>query len=174
MSFIPSPLATTKLTTHFLQFRATQFARCRLAAKEAAEIDTRMHDSAREIQAFFHSSQKRAQIALTLLALQTAVKTNDLKKKIYTTNAILAQKVFRGWSCRIFFVKKNIDVTKFPQPEGWKVIAAQRVVIDFANRRAYQRTRQIGELEVLKKTLKTRNESEAAWVHQESEHYEKR
>ena len=59
-----------------------------------------MHDSAREIQAFFHSSQKRAQIALTLLALQTAVNTNDLKKKIYTTNAILAQKVFRSPTSR--------------------------------------------------------------------------
>jgi len=145
----------------------------RIAAKEAALIETHKHDAARTLQAFFHSSQRRAKISATLLSLSEAVKSNDLKQRIFTDAAIKCQKTFRGFSTRAFFKSKGISVSDIPTL-GKKEIAAQRVWYDFSNRRSYARRAQISHLEDLKSQLAKKATVESEWVHKESEAYEMR
>ena len=141
--------------------------RQRLAAKEAAAVDNQMHDCARMLQRFFHNFKSRQKIAQTMATLSEAVRSNDLKTKIFTAASIKCQKTFRGYSTRSFFKSRKVDVTAFPT-EGGKIIAQQRVIYDFANRRSYARSGQISHLEVLKKSLEKRATSESDWVHKES------
>ena len=100
------------------------------------------------------------------------VKNKDANRQEEALAIVNIQKVFRGFSVRIYFEERGVKfVPGIPTVES-REIAAERVRVDFANRRLFERRGQISRLEEGKGEMRERTTTEVQWAVGEIGRYE--
>lgn len=148
----------------------------RLRAKEAAATEQRAHNAANVLQNFQRHALKKAETAALMLKLSQAVVTHDYVEKVREEMSVQIQKIFRGHSVRRYFYLNKVELKVYHEPEAVpeiKEIVAKRVVVDFDNRRQFERANQIVSLEKLKADVENMTKIESDWGNSTMEFYEK-